>query len=159
MENPDAPLIWGLGSGGAPHTGGLLRAYLLSGDDRYREAAVRSAQVALGANPQNRALITGVGYEPVRHPQINDVKHGGLPAWAGVPMYGRHQLNATSDDTWVTESFLLPAGAQPDPTAVPYMWQWYDMSIVAFFNEFTVHQGLADSLWTYGVLAATGPQP
>ena len=35
------------------------------------------------------------------------------------------------------------------------MWKWYDVSVVAMFNEFTVHQGLTDALWTYGVLAAT----
>jgi endoglucanase len=156
-EEPTVPLVWGLGSGGSAHTNGLLRAYILTGEERYRDAAVRSAQVALGANPQNRALMTGVGREPVRHPQINDVKHGGLPPWPGVPVYGRHLLNAISDDSWVTEFFLLPAGAAPDPTEVPYLWQWYDVSSVAFFNEFTVHQGEADALWTFGVLAATSP--
>ncbi len=155
MENPEAPVIWGLGSGGAAHTNGLLRAFILTEDEAYRQAAVRSAQVALGANPQNRALMTGVGQEPVRHPQISDVKHGGIAPWPGVPVYGRHLLNARSDDSWVTEHILLPAGASPDPTELPYMWQWYDVSMVAMFNEFTLHQGLTDALWTFGVLAAT----
>ena len=155
MENPGAPLIWGLGSGGAAHNNGLLRAYILTGDEHYRQAALRSTQVALGANPQNRALMTGVGHEPVRHPQINDVKHGGLSPWPGVPVYGRHLLNSVDDDTWVTRDILVPVGASPNPVEVPYLWQWYDISTVAFFNEFTVHQGLADALWTFGVLAAT----
>ncbi len=154
-ENPDVPLIWGLGSGGAPHTGGLLRAYQLTGEPRYREAALRSALVALGANPQNRSLITGVGHDPVRHAQINDVKHGGLPLWAGTPVYGRHDLDWSPDLDWVTDVVLTPAGADPDPRSLPYMWQWFDVSNVAVFNEFTVHQSHAEALFTFATLAAT----
>jgi endoglucanase len=155
VENPFVPLVWGLGSGGAPHTSGLLKAFALTGDQRYRAAAVRSASVALGANPQNRSLVTGVGTEPVRNPQINDTKFGGLPVWPGTPVYGRHQLNATADDSWVVDDVLTPAGAAPPPGELPYMWQWYDVDSVALFNEFTVHQSHAEALWTFGVLAAT----
>ncbi len=154
-ENPFVPLVWGLGSGGAPHTSGLLRAYLLTNDGRYRAAALRSAGAALGANPMNRALLTGIGSEPVRNPQINDVKYGGLPAWAGTPVYGHHLLNSLDDDQWVFDDLLGPAGADPDPGELPYLWQWYDVDSVALFNEFTVHQSHSEALWTFGILAAT----
>ncbi len=154
-ENPNVPLIWGLGSGGTPHVNGLLRAHLLTGEPQYREAALRSALVALGANPQNQSMITGVGHEPVRHAQINDVKHGGLPLWAGTPVYGRHDLAWSDDLDWVTDTVLTPAGANPDPRSLPYMWQWFDVSNVAVFNEFTVHQSHADALFAFGTLAAT----
>ena len=156
--NPNVPLIWGLGSGGAPHTTGLLRAYLLSGETRYREAAVRSASVAVGANPRNRSMITGVGREPVRHAQINDVKHGGLPLWAGTPVYGNHDLDWSTELDWVTDVVLTPAGADPDPRSLPYMWQWFDVSNVAVFNEFTVHQSHAEALFAFATLAATTPR-
>ncbi len=154
-ENPFTPLIWGLGAGGAPHTSGLMRAHILTDDDRYRDAALRSAGFALGANPLNRSMLTGIGNEPVRSPQINDVKHGGLPAWSGTPVYGNHMLNAIDDDQWVVDDVLTPAGASPDPTGLPYLWQWYDIGSVALFSEFTVHQSHAEALWTFGTLAAT----
>ncbi len=154
-ENPGVPLVWGLGSGGAPHTSGLLKAYLLTGEPAYRAAAVRSASVALGANPMNRVLLTGLGTEPVRNPQINDVKFGGLPVWPGTPVYGHHALNSIGDESWVVDDILEPAGATPDPTDLPYLWQWYDVGSVAQFNEFTVHQSHAEALLSFGVLAAT----
>ena len=154
-ENPGVPLVWGLGSGGAPHVSGLLKAYLLTGDPTYRAAAVRSASVALGANPMNRVLLTGLGTEPVRNPLINDVKFGGLPVWPGTPVYGHHILNSIGDESWVVDDILRPAGATPDPTELPYLWQWYDVGSVAQFNEFTVHQSHAEALLTFGVLAAT----
>ncbi len=154
-ENPFVPLVWGLGSGGAPHTSGLLKAYALTGDERYRAAAVRSASAALGANPMNRSMLTGIGSEPVRNPQINDSKFGGIPVWPGTPIYGNHQLNSLDDDSWVINDVLEPAGVSPAPDQQPYLWQWYDVDSVALFNEFTVHQSQAEALWTFGVLAAT----
>ncbi len=155
VENPFVPLVWGLGSGGAPHTSGLLKAYALTGDDRYRAAAVRSASAALGANPMNRSMLTGIGTEPVRNPQINDSKYGGLPVWPGTPVYGHHLLNSLADESWVIDDVLGPAGASPAPDQLPYLWQWYDVGSIALFNEFTVHQSQAEALWTFGVLAAT----
>ncbi len=154
-EHPGVPFIWGLGSGGAPHTSGLLKAYLVTGDERYRSAALRSALVAVGANPANRSMITGVGREPARNPLVVDVNNGGLPLWPGTPVYGHHDLAWSVDDDWITDSILEPAGASPDPNGLPYLWQWYDVSNVAAFNEFTLHQSHAEALWTFGVLAAT----
>lgn len=155
VEDGNVPLIWGLGPGGAPRTSGLLRAYLLTGDERFRDAAVTSAGYALGANPFNQVLVTGYGKEPVRYPVIVDAQYGGIPVWPGTPVYGHHQLNAIGNDQWAVEFVLNPAGASPSPDQVPFLWQWYDVSTIAFFNEFTVHQSHAEALFSFGVLAAT----
>ncbi len=155
VEDGNVPLIWGLGPGGAPRTSGLLRAYLLSGDKRFRDAAAVSAGYSLGANPFNQVLVTGYGKEPVRYPVIVDAQYGGIPVWPGTPVYGHHQLNAIGNDQWAVEFVLNPAGANPSPDQVPFLWQWYDVSTIAFFNEFTVHQSHAEALFSFGVLAAT----
>ncbi|MEM7272678.1 MAG: cellulase N-terminal Ig-like domain-containing protein [Actinomycetota bacterium] len=154
-EDVNVPLVWGLGPGGAPRVSGLLRAFLLSGDQRFRDAAVASAGYGLGANPLGTVLVTGFGRDPVRYPVIVDVQHGGIPTWPGTPVYGHHQLNAIGDDGWVTEFVLGPAGVSPEPATLPFLWQWYDVSTVAFWNEFTVHQSHAEALFAFGVLAAT----
>ncbi|MGI9596013.1 MAG: glycoside hydrolase family 9 protein [Acidimicrobiales bacterium] len=154
-ENPFVPLIWGLGRAGAPHASGLLKAFHLTGDSRYRAAAVRSAGAALGANPMNRVLLTGLGTEPVRNPLINDVKFGGIPVWAGTPVFGSHTLNPEGGDAWIVDDILTPAGAWPNPNELPYLWQWYDVDSVAQFNEFTIHQSHSEALLTFGTLAAT----
>ena len=156
LENPNLPLIWGLGVGGNPKVSGLMRAHVLSGDERYRNAAVRSASVTLGSNPMGRSMLTGVGLDPVRHPQINDVKNGGIPAWPGTPVYGFHLLNSLADEQWVVDDLLGPAGASPAPTDLPYLWQWYDVDSIALYNEFTVHQSHGEALFAFALLAATG---
>ncbi len=153
VDDPGVPLIWGLGAGGAPHTAGLIKAYLLSGDAVYREAVVDAAGFTLGANPLNQVFNTGIGQNPVRHPLIIDVNHGGLPVWPGTPMYGTHQLGP--DDGWVQEWVLGPAGADPLPDELPYLHQWFDLGTVAFYNEFTVHQSHAEALLAFGFLAGT----
>ncbi len=155
LENPGVPLIWGLGVGGNPKISGLMRAYVLSGDESYRAAAVRSASVALGSNPLGQVFYSGVGEEPVRHPQINDVKNGGIPAWPGTPVYGFHTLNAFADEQWVVDDLLGPAGISPAPTDLPYLWQWYDVDSIAQYNEFTLHQSHAEALLAFGLLDAT----
>ncbi len=154
LEDPFVPLVWGLGPGGSPSAIGLLRAYGLSGDDRYLAAAQRSAAVSLGANPTNTVYVTGVGSQPVQYPVIVDALHGGLPVWSGTPVYGPHRLNSLSDDSWIDEFVLEPAGVQPLGAEVPYLWQWFDVSHVAVFNEFTVYQSHAEALYAYGTLAA-----
>ena len=154
-EHPSVPLIWGLGASGAPHSSGLLKAFHLTGDTKYRDAVVRSAGVSLGANPKNRVLITGVGREPVRNPLIVDILHGGLPVWPGTPVYGPHQFVEDGPEAWAVEFFLRPGGANPDPLVVPYLWKWYDVSNLPFLNEFTLHQSHSETLLAFATLAAT----
>ncbi len=154
-EHPDVPLIWGLGAGGAPKGAGLLKAYQLSGDERYRRAVLRSASVGLGANPLGQVFLTGIGHNPVRHPVIIDNLNGGIPLWPGTPVYGFHDLGWGPDDDWAVEYFLRPAGARPDPDELPYLWQWYDLNSMPFFNEFTLHQSHAEALRVFATLHAT----
>ncbi|MEM8924732.1 MAG: glycoside hydrolase family 9 protein, partial [Actinomycetota bacterium] len=153
VENRFAPLVWGLGPGGAPSAIGLLRAHRLTGDERYRRAALRSAAVSLGANPTNTVFVTGFGRHPVRNPVILDAQSGGLPVWAGTPIYGPHQVGRLDDESWIDEFVLGPAGVQPLAADLPYLWQWFDVSRVAMFNEFTVFQSHAEALYAYGLLA------
>ena len=155
LEDPNVPLVWGLGVGGVPHAMGLLRAYLLDGDQRFLAAAQRCASVTLGANPLDVSYITGLGANPARHPLIVDVNNGRLPAWPGTPVYGNHPVGG--DQSWVAEYRLKPAGFTGDPYKQPYMTSWYDLADVGPMNEFTVYQSHGPALWVFGVLASASP--
>lgn len=158
VDNRSVPLIWGLGAGGAPHANGLIKAYLLSGDPKYREAVVGAVGASLGANPLNQVFSTGIGQNPVRHPLIIDVKHGDLPVWPGTPVFGPHE-SLNDDQAWVADWLLKPAGADPGPRQLPYLHRWFDVGNVAFYNEFTIHQSHAEALLAYGFLAGTAAGP
>src|SRR5699024_2167586 len=120
MEHPQIPLVWGLGPS-TPKTMGLLRGHTVTGDQRLCSAAIRSATFSLGANPLATVFLTGIGQHNVRYPLIVDSFAGGLPVWPGTPVYGLHSLNETADESWVAEFQLRPAGAFPDPEALPFL--------------------------------------
>ncbi len=151
IEDPDVPLVWGLGTGGAPHAMTLLRGYLLTGEQRFLAAAERCASVSLGGNPIDTSFVTGLGANPARHPLIVDVNVGHLPTWAGTPVYGNHPVG---DVSWVAEYRLKPAGFTGDPYTTPYLQSWWDLGDVGPMNEFTVYQSHGPAMWVFGVLAS-----
>ncbi|MEZ5406736.1 MAG: cellulase N-terminal Ig-like domain-containing protein [Acidimicrobiales bacterium] len=152
VDDPGVPLIWGLGLGGAPHVTALVRAYEITGDERYRAGAERAAAASLGANPIDTALVTGVGTTPSRSPLIVDVANGGLPVWPGTPVYGMHQVDPAAEG-WIDGYNLGPAGTRPRAADLPYAWQWFDASTIPQMDEFTVHQSHGAALYAFGMLA------
>ncbi|MDQ6973950.1 MAG: DUF5011 domain-containing protein, partial [Mariprofundaceae bacterium] len=46
----------------------LFRGYYLTGQTSYRDHAWMTPNIELGANPQNRSYLVGVGYNPPLHP-------------------------------------------------------------------------------------------
>jgi hypothetical protein len=70
-------------------------------------------------------------------------------------VYGNHRVNTLADESWVDEFVLGPAGVEPLAAELPYLWQWFDVSAVAMFNEYTVHQSHAEAVYAYGLLAAS----
>jgi endoglucanase len=153
MEHPKVPLVWGLGPS-QPAVVGLLRAYHLTGDDRYLDTATAAASFSAGANPLGSTFVTGLGQRNPRYPLIVDVLNGGLPQWPGVPIYGLFDLGFSDESDWVPEFLLRPMGTHPDPEAVPYLWSWWDMGRFAGMNEFTVHQSFGPALYGFASLAA-----
>ncbi|MFN6121684.1 MAG: cellulase N-terminal Ig-like domain-containing protein [Actinomycetes bacterium] len=155
QERPDVPTVWGLGPS-LPHGVGVLRAFVLTEDARYREAMVRSASFSLGGNPLGISFFTGLGEEPVRHPLIIDAIASGLPVWPGTSVYGIHDLNFSDGDDWLEEFRLGPAGVEPAPSDTPLLFDFYDVGTLPMMNEFTYGRNHTVALWTMGVLAATG---
>ncbi len=153
MERPDIPMVWGLGPS-SPQAIGVLRAFVLTGDERYRTAAVQAASFSLGNNPLGQSFVTGLGANPPRFPLLVDSVNGGQPIFPGTAEFGIHDLTFSTDDDWVN-GLLQAAGTVPDPGKVPTLWSWYDMSSLPMMNEFTVHRSDGAALWTFGVLAGS----
>lgn len=151
QENDEAPDIWGLGLGGNPNTVGLLRAYELTENPEFLNAATRAASSAVGANPLGVSYITGVGSNPAQYPLIVDSVNGAQPVWPGTPVFGNHTIGEDSD--WLFQFRLSPLGVSDDPQTLPYEYQWQDVHLPQF-TEFTVHQSHGPTLYTFGSLHA-----
>lgn len=150
-EHPDVPLEWGLGLGGAPKGIGLTRAATVTGDVRYRDAAVRGAAASLGANPTDVVYITGTGTTPVSHPLIVDVQYAGLPNWPGTPVYGNSSVPAEFQRPM--RDLLERNGVQPLPGRGPYLWSYADIYEMVPMNEFTVQQSHTAAVTVFGALS------
>jgi len=151
-EGANVQLIWGLGPS-IPHTVALLRAHELTGDDRFRDQAVANASYSLGANPQGRSWITGVGHGAPENVLMVDQMHAGLPIWPGTPVYGAFTTWQTP--FWYVDSYLRPAGTTPDPTTWPTLHNFVDVGVFAGQSEFTVQQAHGEAIWTFGALLGT----
>jgi len=153
MERTDIPMVWGLGPS-SPQAIGVLRAYVLTGDERYRTAAEQAASFSLGNNPLGQSFVTGLGANPPRFPTIVDSVNGGQPVAPGTAEFGIHDLTFSTDDDWVN-GLLASLRTVPDAASVPTLWSWYDTSALPMMNEFTVHRSDGAALWTFGVLAGS----
>ncbi len=152
LEAPEITLIWSNGPS-IPHSVGLMRAFLLSGDPKYRDQTVRNASFALGGNPAGITYITGVGTENPRQPLLVDQRRSGLEIWPGTPIYGIFASHRLPE--WYLNFFLRPAGATPDPGGWPTLQNFIDQGVFAGHSEFTVQQSHAEAIWTFGALAGT----
>lgn len=151
-EGPNVQLIWGLGPS-IPHTVALLRAHELTGDHRFRDQAVANASYSVGANPQGRSWITGVGHGAPDNVLMVDQMHAGLPIWPGTPIYG--SFTTWQTPFWYIDSYLRPAGTTPDPTTWPTLQNFVDIGVFAGQSEFTVQQAHGEAIWTFGALLGT----
>lgn len=152
LEAPEITLIWSNGPS-IPHSVAMMRAFLLTGDSKYRDQSVRNASFALGGNPQGITYITGVGTENPKQPLLVDQRRSGLAIWPGTPIYGIFASHRLPE--WYLNFFLRNAGAQPDPATWPTLQNFIDQGAFAGHSEFTVQQSHAEAIWTFTALAGT----
>lgn len=151
-EAPNIQLIWSNGPS-TPHSVGIMRAFLLTGDQRYRDLAVRNASFSLGGNPAGMTYFTGVGSENPRQPLLIDQRNSDLPIWPGTPIYGIFTGWQLPD--WYLDLFLRDAGTTPDPAGWPTLHSFFDQGVFAGQSEFTVQQSHGEAIWSFGALNGT----
>ncbi|RMH57051.1 MAG: hypothetical protein D6679_07970 [Candidatus Hydrogenedentota bacterium] len=70
IRHPEAPIVWGVGAyENFLHP--VYWAYKLTGEERYREWMVRTADNTLGDNPLSLSYIVGLGERTIRAPLHN----------------------------------------------------------------------------------------
>ena len=128
-------------------------AWLLTGESKYLAGAVRACQFACGANPDNRALTTGLGPDPVRFPLHVDSQITGQPAPAGITVYGMSDpVENYAFDAWAHTWYLQKM--TPPSRAWPTHESYWDIWLVPSSNEYTIHQTIIPTAYYWGFLAA-----
>ncbi len=157
VKHPYAPVGYGSLTSPAQAAWVLRGRHLLAADDTTGRATLlslgaHSLDAQLGANPSGRSWVTGLGETAVRRPLHNPSLGDGVDAPVpGIPVYGpSHQ----------TESNGILASAlgalRPPPAAWPPAERFVDVAYVPVYNEFTVAESMAPTIFVMGYLAGVG---
>ena len=149
-HHPMTPVGWGNGLG-APKVTTLLRAYELTKDNAYLEAAILGCQFSAGANPDNITFTTGLGQRAPQHPLIKDQRILGQPPPPGITVYGPIDP-VDFGDYWMFEA--LASVTVPPVRDWPAVETYFDVFTVPAINEFTVMQSMTDTAYAWGYLSA-----
>lgn len=124
-----------------------VRAYELSGDERFLTRLMEDVQYTLGSNPLNQTYLTGLG---VRQP--NEILNFDAEALGGTPppgllIYGDYEVESWWSDPHLQNS-VWP-GLEFIPLSESYQADFHHY----MSSEYTVWQGMADFTYIIGYLA------
>ncbi|MGL5810824.1 MAG: glycoside hydrolase family 9 protein [Nocardioides sp.] len=143
----------GWGSHGAPQAVTLVRAHLLTDEERYLKATLDASLYGAGANPMNLTMTTGVGANPVKNPHYADLSAlGGVAPPSGITVYGPLDLaesRAAGDD--VHEIF--DGIAEPAWHVWPTTAAFFDSAWDYWMSEFTIMQTIGPNAYVWNYLA------
>ncbi len=142
------PSAWGAFS--APDGESLVRAHVLTGEDKYLRALVLASQTGAGANPVNMCFTTGLGHSSPLNPLHIDsqITHQPPP---GLTVFG--PLNAAQGaQDWAHDN--LDKTCYPPSREWPVIEAYFDVFWYPAMCEFTVQTPMARNAFTWGHLAA-----
>lgn len=155
-REPGVPMMGFLGYYSVPEMmiGPVLpRAFFLTGEQKYLDAAIAAAHFSSGANPLNMTFTVGVGADYPRNPLHIDSRVTAQKAPEGITVYGPMDAQAEWDfNTWVHTWHL--GDMVPNSRAWPAA-EWYvDIFLWPAMCEYTVHQTFRPTAYYWGFLAA-----
>lgn len=148
-KRPYYPIIGGVFSSPVESVP-LVRAHLLTGEERYLAALILSCQMGAGANPLNLCYTTGVGSNYPENVLHLDSRIRCLPPPTGLTALG------PLDHEFFGKDLIVGV----DPFIYPEMNQWpvaeffFDVFWLPMITEFTIHIPMACNSYVWGYLAA-----
>ncbi|MEO0376970.1 MAG: calcium-binding protein, partial [Cyanobacteria bacterium P01_A01_bin.17] len=140
-----------------PQVDALLQAHTLTGHSEYLEGAVLGSQFGAGANPSNTVFTSGLSKigladREARNPFVIDARVTGQATPSGITSYG--PIDSTFGFSgFQTDLFRGDTSPQPElwPTAEAFFDNYWNFQN----SEFTIHESIAPTAYTWGYLAAS----
>jgi endoglucanase len=143
------PGSWGAFS--APDGVSLVRAHILTGEERYLRTLVLACQLGAGANPVNICYTTGAGHDWPRNPLHIDSRITGQPAPPGLTVGGPIDVESHKD-YWAQK--IVARYCYPDVQQWPTLEAYWDVFWYPPMCEYTVQTPMARNAYVWGYLAA-----
>jgi endoglucanase len=128
----------------------LVRAHILTQDEKYLKALVLACQTGLGANPINLCYTTGLGHQWPGNPLHLDSRHTGQAPPEGLTVFG--PVDPTADQDPFLKTVIAPF-CYPPPEQWPIMEAYWDVFWYPMMCEFTVHHPMSYNAYAWGYLA------
>lgn len=131
-----------------------LMAHYLSGEQKYLDAVIHTADYMLGGNPLNMTWVTGLGE---RHPRqvlnLNSWYDDIEPMVDGIIPFGPHRGdNDGYNGPWDVD--YAQDRVYPGISKFPAHERWFENRYCPIVAEYTVHRNLALGAAIYGALTA-----
>lgn len=154
MKHPAAPAGWGQGGAPAYHELMLLmRAHRIGRDPDILRTMERAHHAMLGANQLGASLMTGAGLRFVTNPLHEDSLAMGVPAPAGITIYGWASQAQTAHG-WIfgppwsplpevgTAEHAQERRIEPPRFSLPYFEYLVEHPALVMQQEYTVQQSI-----------------
>ncbi len=135
-----------------PFSRDLIRAALLTGEEKYYTAVEQAIHVAHGSNPLNLSYTTYLGIKRVVNPHYPDARITRQTPPPGITVLGPAEMSFLGD---FAQSLLENYGeyCYPELDRWPVLESFLDVYWVPIMNEFSI-ETLAQQAYTWGFLAA-----
>ena len=154
--NADPSGLIGWGSMTTPKTRALFHAHTLTGDDAYLRAGILATQFAAGANPNNIMYTLGLGHRNPQMPLMGDVRALGQEPPPGITVYGPMDVQNPNGHAggWEGPIKKFADEMSPSPWEWPTSEAYFDSFYYVPVTEFTVHQSIGPTAYSWGYIAA-----
>ncbi len=155
--NADPKSAIGWGSMTTPKTRALFHAHTLTGDEAYLRAGILATQFAAGANPSNMMYTIGLGYRNPQMPLMADMRASGQEPPPGITVYGPMDVQNPNGHAGKWEAAIKKFAKEMSPSP----WEWptaeayFDSYYYVPVTEFTVHQSIGPTAYSWGYIAAS----
>ena len=155
--NPDPSELVGWGAMTTPKTQTLFHAHTLTQDKAYLRAGLLATQFAAGANPSNISYTIGVGHNNPQMPLIADARALGQPPPPGITIYGPVDVQDPEGHIkgWEWAVNMFAKEMTPSPWQWPTAEAYFDFYYYVPATEFTVHQSIGPTAYSWGYIAAS----
>ena len=159
--NVELSRYFGWGDLGAPNTRNLFRAHTLTGKKKYLQAGILASQFSAGANPDNIVYTTGLGHKSPNMPLLLDMRALGQEPPPGITVYGPIdvQIKEGYVKKWGWALDMMDSVIHPNGRQWPTTEAYFDNFYYVPTTEFTVHQSIGTTAYTWGYLAAVNSRP
>ncbi|MBT9313548.1 glycoside hydrolase family 9 protein [Leptothoe kymatousa] len=154
--NADPKSAIGWGSMTTPKTRALFHAHSLTGDEAYLRFGILATQFAAGANPSNMMYTIGLGHRNPKMPLMADVRVTGQEPPPGITVYGPMDVQNPNGHAGNWEEAIKKFAPEMNPSP----WEWptseayFDSYYYVPVTEFTVHQSIGPTAYSWGYIAA-----